>query len=59
MDKAMKDASEKPKRTRPAAKKNPTPAAFAVSDELWAVLEALIPEHVNTHRFGGGRLQVG
>ncbi len=55
----MKDASEKPKRTRPAAKKNPTPAAFAVSDELWAVLEALIPEHVNTHRFGGGRLQVG
>src|SRR5712692_1139988 len=58
MGKAMKDASEKPKRTRPAAKKNPTTAAFAVSDELWAVLEALIPEHVNTHRFDGGRPRV-
>ena len=31
---------------------------FQVSDELWEVLEPLIPEHVNTHRFGGGRPRV-
>src|SRR5262249_27301890 len=26
-----------------------------VSDELWAVLEPVLPLHVNTHRFGGGK----
>ena len=34
---------------------NKTTSAFRISDELWAVLEALLPEHVNKHRFGGGR----
>lgn len=29
-----------------------------MSDELWAVLEPLLPVHVNTHRFGGGRPRV-
>lgn len=58
MSKAKKDVSAKPQRTRPVAKTNPTTAAFDVSDELWAVLEPLIPEHVNTHRFGGGRPRV-
>jgi putative transposase len=58
MSKAKNDVSEKPKRTRPAAKTNPTTAAFDVSDELWAVLEPLIPEHGNPHRFGGGRPRV-
>ncbi len=29
-----------------------------VSDELWAVLAPLIPVHVNTHRFGGGKPRV-
>ena len=58
MSKAQKDVSAKPQRTRPVAKTTPTTAAFAVSDELWAVLEPLIPEHVNTHRFGGGRPRV-
>jgi transposase len=28
---------------------------FEVSDELWARIEPLLPEHKNTHRFGGGR----
>src|SRR6266404_337467 len=58
MSKAKRDVSEKPNRTRAAAKPNPTTAAFAVSDELWAVLEPLIPEYVNTHRLGGGRPRV-
>jgi putative transposase len=58
MSKAKKDVSAKPQRTRPVAKTNPTTAAFDVADELWAVLEPLIPEHVNTHRFGGGRPRV-
>ena len=26
-----------------------------MSDELWAVLEPLLPKHRNTHRFGGGK----
>lgn len=30
-------------------------AGFRVSDELWAVLEPLLPVHKNTHRFGGGK----
>jgi putative transposase len=58
MSKAKKDVSAKPQRTRPVAKTNPTTAAFDVSDELWAVLEPWIPEHVNTPRFGGGRPRV-
>jgi transposase len=29
-----------------------------VSDALWQVLEPLLPERVNTHRFGGGRPRV-
>jgi putative transposase len=34
---------------------NKTTSAFRISDELWTVLEPLLPKHVNTHRFGGGR----
>jgi transposase len=29
--------------------------AWRIPDELWAPLEPLLPERVNTHRFGGGR----
>ena len=29
-----------------------------LSDELWAVLEPLLPKWVNTHRFGGRRPRV-
>ena len=35
-----------------------TTGGFQISDELWEVLEPLIPERVNTHRFGGGRPRV-
>ncbi len=31
---------------------------FRVPDEMWQRIEPLIPEHVNTHRFGGGRPRV-
>jgi len=58
MSKAKNEVSAKRQRTRPVAKTNPTSAAFDVSDELWAVLELLIPEHVHPHRCGGGRPRV-
>lgn len=58
MSNAKQTTGEKPKRTRPAAKPTPTTASFRVSDELWAELAPLIPEPVNTHRFGGGRPRV-
>jgi transposase len=29
--------------------------AWRIPDELWEQLEPLLPERVNTHRFGGGR----
>ena len=28
---------------------------FRVSEELWTLLQRLIPKHRNTHRFGGGK----
>lgn len=28
---------------------------FAITDELWALIEPHLPKHVNRHRFGGGR----
>src|SRR3954462_3562480 len=43
------------KRTRARTPNNTTTTGFRISDELWAVLEPLLPAHVNTHRFGGGR----
>ena len=29
--------------------------AFLIPDELWRKIERLLPERVNTHRYGGGR----
>lgn len=46
------------KRTRERTPNNRTTTGFRISAELWAVLEPLLPEHVNTHRFGGGRPRV-
>jgi putative transposase len=48
----------KPKRTRARTPNNKTTTGFRVSDDLWAVLEPLLPPPVNTHRFGGGRPRV-
>jgi transposase len=45
-------------RPRTRTPNNKTTTGFRVSDELWAVLEPLLPQHVNTHRFGGGRPRV-
>ena len=46
------------KRQRPRAAVNKVTASYRVSDELWAVLEAVVPKHKNFHRFGGGRPRV-
>jgi putative transposase len=46
------------KRTRARTRNNPTTTGFRISDELWAVLAPLLPVHINTHRFGGGRPRV-
>jgi putative transposase len=43
------------KRTRARTPNNRTTTGFRISDELWAVLEPLLPVRVNPHRFGGGR----
>lgn len=48
----------KPPRNRARTPNNPTTTGFRVSDALWAVLEPLLPVHVNHHRFGGGRPRV-
>ena len=45
-------------RTRARTPNNKTTTGFRISDELWAVIEPILPEHVNTHRFGGGRPRV-
>lgn len=46
------------KRIRARTPNNKTTTGFRVSDELWAVLQPLLPVHVNRHRFGGGRPRV-
>ena len=46
------------KRTRQRTPNNKTTTGFRISDELWAVLEPLLPVRVNTHPFGGGRPRV-
>jgi putative transposase len=48
----------RPQRERGRTPNNRTTTGFRVSDALWAVLEPLLPVHVNTHRFGGGRPRV-
>ncbi len=58
MTKSKDPKPPRPKRAGPTARTNPTTGAFQISDELWEVLAALIPERVNTHRFGGGRPRV-
>src|SRR5215207_10158314 len=46
------------KRRRPRAAVNKVTARYRIADELWAVLQPLLPVHVNPHRFGGGRPRV-
>jgi putative transposase len=42
-------------RTRARTPNNKTTTGFRISDELWEVLQPLLPEHRNTHPLGGGR----
>jgi putative transposase len=49
---------ETTKRRRERTPNNRTTTAFRISDELWAVLQPLLPVHVNTRRFGAGRPRV-
>ncbi len=49
---------EATKRRRERTPNNRTTTGYRISDELWEVLQPLLPVHVNTHRFGGGRPRV-
>ena len=50
------EATETRKRQR--TPNNCTTTGYRISDELWAVLQPLLPVHINPHRFGGGRPRV-
>jgi transposase len=54
----MKTTKGETKRTRTRSPNNQTTTGFRISDKLWAVLQPVLPVHVNTHRFGGGRPRV-
>jgi putative transposase len=49
---------ERPPRRRERTANNRTTTGFRISDDLWAVLQPLLPIHINPHRFGGGRPRV-
>ena len=55
---SKQDTPHPPKRERERTPNNRTTTGFRLSDALWAVLQPLLPEHVNRHRFGGGRPRV-
>jgi putative transposase len=50
-----KQESPPTRRTRTRSPNTRTTTGFRISDEWWAVLQPLLPVHVNPHRFGGGR----
>jgi len=54
----MTPAAKTTDRQRPRAAVNKVTASYRVSEELWRVLAPLVPQHENTHRFGGGRPRV-
>jgi transposase len=43
------------RKKRPQVAVNKVTTGFRVSEELWAVLEPVLPVHRNPHRFGGGK----
>jgi hypothetical protein len=45
-------------RTRARTPNNRTTSDFRIAEELWEVLEPLLPKQANPHRFGGGRPRV-
>jgi len=54
----MTEPPSTPKRERKRTPNNKTTTNFCISDELWSIFQPLLPVHVNTHRFGGGRPRV-
>jgi transposase len=49
---------ETPKRNRERTSNNHITTGFRISDELWAVLQLLLPAPADTHRLSGGRPRV-
>jgi putative transposase len=49
---------ETPKRNRERTPNNRTMTGFRISDELWTVLQPLLPAPVDIHRLSGGRPRV-
>lgn len=45
-------------RRRERTPNNRTTTGYRISEDLWEVLQPLLPTHVNTHRYGGGRPRV-
>jgi putative transposase len=54
----MQTITYKTKRTRTRTPNNQTTTDYRISDDLWTVLQPLLPPHPNTHRFGGGRPRI-
>lgn len=54
----MKTITSNTKRTRTRSPDNKTTTGYRISDALWAVLQPLLPVHLNTHCFGGGRPRI-
>lgn len=54
----MKTKECETKRTRARSANNKTTTGFRISDQLWAVVQPMLPVHGNRHRFGGGRPRV-
>lgn len=49
---------DQPKRKRERTPNNRTTTGFCISDELWAVLQPMLPVPINTHQMPGGRPRV-
>ena len=54
----MKIITCKTKRTRTRSPNNKTTTGYRISDDLWAVLQPLLPVHLNPHPLGGGRPRI-
>src|SRR6516165_3224666 len=57
-DWGMKILTCKTKRTRTRSPNNTTTTGYRISDDLWAVLQPLLPVHLNPHPLGGGRPRI-
>lgn len=51
----VNDISSIEPKSKPRDQHRTMAGVFRIPDEMWERIEPLIPDHVNTHRFGGGR----